>query len=219
MQGGGTTTLELTALGRPFLYFPLQGHFEQEVAVSERLARHRAGTKMRFSETTPGSLAETVVAHLGRGAAPRRSRRTELRWRRERPWRRCSPSCGLEAPTRMSSNTIRGTPDGVTPRVADGNTLPESPFVGRSPRVGQFTDALQRLARGQPGVVVVRGESGMGKSRLVREMMCSDAASALAWYTAKPDWMPPTGRTPYSPICWPARGESRASMRTRSRPP
>ncbi len=71
VQGGGTTTLELTALGQPFLYFPLQGHFEQEVAVSARLARHRAGIKMRFSETTPGSLAETVVANLGRGAVSR----------------------------------------------------------------------------------------------------------------------------------------------------
>lgn len=31
VQGGGTTTLELTALRRPFLYFPLEGHAEQEV--------------------------------------------------------------------------------------------------------------------------------------------------------------------------------------------
>ena len=34
VQGGGTTTLELTALRRPFLYFPLEGHCEQEVAVA-----------------------------------------------------------------------------------------------------------------------------------------------------------------------------------------
>ena len=64
VQGGGTTTLELTALRRPFLYFPLEGHFEQAL-VAARLARHRAGVRLRFSETTPERLAEEVVAHLG----------------------------------------------------------------------------------------------------------------------------------------------------------
>ncbi len=70
VQGGGTTTLELTALKRPFLYFPLHGHFEQEVAVSERLDRHGAGTRMSFSATTPELLAEAALAHLGREVAP-----------------------------------------------------------------------------------------------------------------------------------------------------
>ncbi|HUT65199.1 MAG TPA: glycosyltransferase [Spirochaetota bacterium] len=30
VQGGGSTTLELTALQRPFIYFPLEDHFEQQ---------------------------------------------------------------------------------------------------------------------------------------------------------------------------------------------
>jgi len=64
-QGGGTTTLELTALQRPFLFFPLERHFEQEIHVAERLARHRAGVRMQFSQTTPESLAEVVVANIG----------------------------------------------------------------------------------------------------------------------------------------------------------
>jgi predicted glycosyltransferase len=64
--GGGTSTLELTALRRPFMYFPLEGHFEQEVAVAARLARHRAGEKTLFSRTTPEVLAERVVAGIGR---------------------------------------------------------------------------------------------------------------------------------------------------------
>ena len=69
VQGGGTTTLELTALKRPFLYFPLEGHGEQEYAVSERLARHRAGVRMVFSETTPSVLAERALAVIGKPAA------------------------------------------------------------------------------------------------------------------------------------------------------
>ena len=44
VSGGGTITLELTALERPFLYFPLEQHFEQEVGVAGRCQRHRAGS-------------------------------------------------------------------------------------------------------------------------------------------------------------------------------
>lgn len=63
VQGGGTTTLELTALRRPFAYFPLERHFEQEY-VAARLARHRAGVRMRFSETTAEDLASRITQLL-----------------------------------------------------------------------------------------------------------------------------------------------------------
>jgi predicted glycosyltransferase len=66
VQGGGTTTLELTALRRPFLYFPLENHFEQNRVVAARLARHRAGERRLYSRTTPLALAEAIVAQLGR---------------------------------------------------------------------------------------------------------------------------------------------------------
>ena len=66
VQGGGTTTLELTALRRPFLYFPLEGHFEQTVAVAGRLERHGAGERHEFSTTTAQALADAVVRQLER---------------------------------------------------------------------------------------------------------------------------------------------------------
>ena len=69
VQGGGTTTLELTALRRPFVYFPLEGHFEQNLVVAKRLARHGAGERLIYSETTPETLAEAVVEQLGREAS------------------------------------------------------------------------------------------------------------------------------------------------------
>ena len=65
VQAGGTTTLELTALRRPFLYFPLEEHFEQQLHVAGRLARHGAGVRMCFSETTPRSLSAAILANLG----------------------------------------------------------------------------------------------------------------------------------------------------------
>ena len=66
VTGGGTITLELTALKKPFLYFPLQNHFEQEIAVADRCKRHNAGIKMDFSKTTPESLAKEVVENIGK---------------------------------------------------------------------------------------------------------------------------------------------------------
>jgi UDP-N-acetylglucosamine:LPS N-acetylglucosamine transferase len=65
VQGGGTVALELTALRRPFLFFPIEGHCEQEVYVSDRLSRHRAGIRLRQSVTIPGQLAETILTNLG----------------------------------------------------------------------------------------------------------------------------------------------------------
>lgn len=64
VQGGATSTLELTALQRPFLYFPLEGHSEQ-ANVARILERHRAGVRMRYSRTTPGSLADAISESLG----------------------------------------------------------------------------------------------------------------------------------------------------------
>lgn len=66
VTGGGTVTLELTALNKPFLYFPLENHFEQEVAVAGRCERHGAGVRMKFSETTAELLASKVVDNFGK---------------------------------------------------------------------------------------------------------------------------------------------------------
>jgi len=68
IQGGGTTTLELTALRRPFLYFPLESHFEQMKFIAERLARHQAGIRLLYSRTTPELLGEAIIANIGRKA-------------------------------------------------------------------------------------------------------------------------------------------------------
>jgi predicted glycosyltransferase len=68
VQAGNTTTIELTALRRPFLYFPLEDHMEQQVHVSWRQTRLKAGIKMAYSRTTPELLAEKVVENLDKEA-------------------------------------------------------------------------------------------------------------------------------------------------------
>lgn len=65
-QGGLTTCMELTALRKPFVYVPLQHHFEQNFHVRRRLERYGAGTCLDYSlATNPDALAAAVVAALG----------------------------------------------------------------------------------------------------------------------------------------------------------
>lgn len=64
VQGGLTTCMELTAAGTPFLYFPLQNHFEQNFHVAHRLDRYGAGRRMAFATSSPEMIAEAAVAAL-----------------------------------------------------------------------------------------------------------------------------------------------------------
>jgi pimeloyl-ACP methyl ester carboxylesterase/predicted glycosyltransferase len=66
VQGGLTTCMELTANGRPFLYFPLRHHFEQNFHVRHRLQRYGAGRSMDFEVATPEAIAEAIAEEIGR---------------------------------------------------------------------------------------------------------------------------------------------------------
>ena len=66
VQGGLTTTMELTAAQRPFLYFPLRQHFEQNLHVPHRLDRYRAGRRMDYANATPEVIAEAIAEEIGR---------------------------------------------------------------------------------------------------------------------------------------------------------
>ncbi|MEY2566024.1 MAG: hypothetical protein QOE35_553 [Actinomycetota bacterium] len=66
VQGGLTTTMELTAARRPFLYFPLGHHFEQTFHVPHRLARYGAGRRMDFATSAPDVIAAAIAEEVGR---------------------------------------------------------------------------------------------------------------------------------------------------------
>jgi pimeloyl-ACP methyl ester carboxylesterase/predicted glycosyltransferase len=68
VQGGLTTTMELTAANRPFLYFPLRHHFEQNFHVRHRLERHKAGRCMDFATADPDVIASAIADEVARGA-------------------------------------------------------------------------------------------------------------------------------------------------------
>jgi pimeloyl-ACP methyl ester carboxylesterase/predicted glycosyltransferase len=71
VQGGLTTTMELVAARRPFLYFPLAHHFEQQVHVPQRLAQYGAGRRMDYASTDYEQLAEAIAAEIGRDVSYR----------------------------------------------------------------------------------------------------------------------------------------------------
>ncbi len=66
VQGGLTTAMELTASKRPFLYFPLRHHFEQNFHVRHRLDRYQAGRCMDFEQATPEVIAAAIAEEMGR---------------------------------------------------------------------------------------------------------------------------------------------------------
>jgi pimeloyl-ACP methyl ester carboxylesterase len=69
VQGGLTTTMELTAARRPFLYFPLRNHFEQNRHVRHRLERYGAGSFMDYDASPPEIIAEAIAAEIDRPVA------------------------------------------------------------------------------------------------------------------------------------------------------
>jgi pimeloyl-ACP methyl ester carboxylesterase/predicted glycosyltransferase len=66
VQGGLTTSMELTAQKRPFLYFPLRHHFEQNFHVRHRLERYGAGRCMDYDDSPPEEIAATIAEEVGR---------------------------------------------------------------------------------------------------------------------------------------------------------
>jgi pimeloyl-ACP methyl ester carboxylesterase/predicted glycosyltransferase len=66
VHGGLATTMELTAARRPFLYFPLKHHFEQQLHVRHRLERYQAGRCMEIDTSPPDVIANAIADQIGR---------------------------------------------------------------------------------------------------------------------------------------------------------
>jgi pimeloyl-ACP methyl ester carboxylesterase/predicted glycosyltransferase len=66
IQGGLTTAMELTAARRPFLYFPLAHHFEQNYHVRHRLDRYGAGRCMDYQTAEPSDIAAAIASEISR---------------------------------------------------------------------------------------------------------------------------------------------------------
>ena len=65
VQGGLSTTMELVANRRPFIYIPLRNHFEQNFHVAHRLRRYGAPPPTQYDDATPERLAAQMRRRLG----------------------------------------------------------------------------------------------------------------------------------------------------------
>ncbi|AZM48940.1 hypothetical protein DMB38_26975 [Streptomyces sp. WAC 06738] len=73
------------------------------------------------------------------------------------------------------------SPEPLEPAGADAGTRTGvRVFVGRAAELGALTEAYERAAAGEPCAVLVGGEAGVGKSRLVEEFLArAEAAGAV----------------------------------------
>src|SRR3990172_13035633 len=61
--------------------------------------------------------------------------------------------------------SMRGRPRDIRPWPSRGRT----PFVGRDKELAALTERLDAAGRGEGGLVLIAGEPGIGKSRLLAE--------------------------------------------------
>ncbi len=65
----------------------------------------------------------------------------------------------------------------------DRATLPEPPLVGRQEQRAELMDAVELAIAGAGGMLLVAGEAGLGKSRMLREV-----AAGAEWRGAQASW-------------------------------
>lgn len=65
----------------------------------------------------------------------------------------------------------------VSPRAATGGALPSEPFVGRRDEIALIQEAARRSRENEPGVFLLTGDAGVGKSTLLR-MVVDEVESA-----------------------------------------
>src|SRR5436190_1595979 len=82
--------------------------------------------------------------------------------------------------------------------VVPGRAL-SAPFLGRTEELEQLSAALTRAAAGEPNAVIVGGEAGVGKSRLVGELV-RRAEKSGAWVLVGNCIEATDDGVPYSPI-------------------
>ena len=129
VQGGLTTTMELAAAKRPFLYFPLRHHFEQNFHVRHRLDRYGAGRCMDYATSDPDLIAAAVARpHRSGGRLPRR----RDRWRGPSgpAHRRARLTARHDGPIRTSANSNGSSVDRSNDLQQPANTHPQT---GRDP--------------------------------------------------------------------------------------
>ena len=94
-----------------------------------------------------------------------------------------SPHMVAQATFIRNATAPRGklTQESMMPRPPTAHSLLEVPFVGRGAQLNRLMSLYEKATVGQPQVVLIEGEAGIGKSRL--------AAAFLDWVRAQGAWV------------------------------
>src|SRR5262245_15787707 len=84
-------------------------------------------------------------------------------------------------------------------------------FVGRIVERAALTEALERAAAGRPGIALIGGEAGVGKTRLLAELGAAAAVTKVTSVTGACIDMA-AGTLPYAPFIDVLRGLHRAAL-------
>lgn len=140
-----------------------QGALAQKVSCSQAAIKKIEAEERRPSRGLAQRLAEQLAIPAPERAAFLQAARTL----------QTSNRLQLDALPVEAMNTT-GASDGLAPA---GDQ--KSPFVGRSNEYGQFLGLIARLTARSGQVVLIEGEAGIGKSRLMTEVACYAQQQAL----------------------------------------
>src|SRR5215212_892170 len=87
-----------------------------------------------------------------------------------------------------------------------------APFVGRQPEIDVLQEQLEAARSGTPGLVLISGEPGVGKTRLIREL--SERAASQGWTVLFGRAYESDGAPPYVAVAEALRDYVRASPLT-----
>ena len=66
-----------------------------------------------------------------------------------------------------------------------GRLAPEPRLRGREAEIGKLGEALDRAASGQLAIALIEGEAGIGKSRLLAEVLAAGASRGMQIATSR----------------------------------
>ena len=151
-----------------------QGALAQKVSCSQAAIKKIEAEERRPSKALAQRLAEQLAIPAQERtaflAAARSPRATGLLKLDELPVEEITSAAASDALARTGDRLARA-----------GD--PKSPFVGRSNEYGQFLGLIAKLTARSGQVVLIEGEAGIGKSRLMHEVACYARQRALSTLT------------------------------------